>query len=145
MRHLKLIAVCVLVASLFLAPQAPARQSAEETFVLAAGQWGARQNRAVRDAGGTIVWSHRRTGIGVVTSANAGFLDEVMGGRAFNFGEVDQMVDWDLPVVAEHSESDFAVAAPDAATVTPGDEPFFFLQCGGCLYQFLSMFGFCLS
>lgn len=91
----------------------------ENSYVLMAGQWRGAQTRAVQRAGGTITFSHERSGIGVVTSADPDFLDNVLRGGAFIDGAADVMVQWQEPMEAWEVE---------ANAVTPGDETFFAFQ-----------------
>lgn len=100
-------------------PQMAKARSAGATYVLSAGKWNARQARAVRRAGGTVVWSHRGAGIGVVTSSDPDFLEDAMATRAFRTGARDRVVEWQQPIPTAKLEEESA---------TPGDEPFFPLQ-----------------
>jgi len=84
-------------------------------YVLAAGQWGKKQDAAVATAGGTIVWSHGRAGLAMVRSDSPSFLESAMAGSAFHYGSPDIEAQWQEPL-----------ASPQA--ITPGDEGFFPLQ-----------------
>jgi subtilisin family serine protease len=85
-------------------------------YVLTAAHWGKKQDAAVAAAGGSVVWSHGRTGIAAVRSNDADFLARVSGDKAFTGAAEDVMVQWQDPSFAEQ------------APITPGDEPFFPLQ-----------------
>lgn len=109
--HLRLtLSVLTTVAVLLALPAI----AAADSYVLTAGTWGQEQDAAVAAAGGSVVWSHGRTGIAVVTSDAPGFLDTVQGSSAFQTATLDFEVQWqpDLPEQA----------------ITPGDETFFPLQ-----------------
>jgi len=93
----------------------PAIASAE-SYVLTAGKWGSKQDAAVAAAGGTVVWSHGKTGIAVVTSDAPGFAAAAQASGAFQSATQDVQVQWQ----------------PDAAgreqAITPGDEARFPIQ-----------------
>ena len=93
----------------------PAAASAAD-FVLTAPKWGRAQDAAVAAAGGTVLWSHRGTGIASVTSDNPDFLALVGGDKAFTGAAEDMIVQWQDPDLARQ------------ATVTPEDETFFPFQ-----------------
>lgn len=92
----------------------PATASATD-YLLTASHWGKKQSDAVAAAGGTVVWSHAKTGIGAVSSDNPDFVALVEGANAFSTVTEDMMVQWQEPTLAEQ-------------TITPGDETFFGLQ-----------------
>lgn len=94
-------------------------EASGDTYVFTAGKWGKKQTKAIEDAGGTVVWSHGRAGIGVAASDDADFLDNAIASGAFAHGAMDMVVEWQQPL---------HVAELDQATVTPGDEGFFPLQ-----------------
>ena len=85
-----------------------------ESYVLTAGRWGSKQADAVAAAGGTVVWSHSKTGIAVVTSANPDFAAAAQASGAFQSATQDMVVQW---------QPDFT-----QQVITPGDETFFPLQ-----------------
>lgn len=91
----------------------PAAASAAD-YVLTAGHWGQAQSSAVEAAGGTVVWSHGGTGIGVATSENPDFLSLVSANGTFTTAAEDVVVQWQ-PDVSEQE-------------ITPDDEAFFPLQ-----------------
>ena len=86
-----LVAVCM-----------PAAAAAEQ-YVLQSGKWGASQRAAVEAAGGTVVWGHGRSGIGVATSDAADFLSRAMASGAFQSGSADVMVEWQMPTITEQA------------------------------------------
>ena len=92
----------------------PALASAD-SYVLTSGQWGQKQNDAVAAAGGTVVWSHGKTGVAVVTSDDPGFVAAAEGSNAFQTVTLDFEVQWVDPDV-------------EPQAITPGDETFFPLQ-----------------
>lgn len=94
-------------------------EASGDTYVFTAGKWGKKQTAAIEAAGGTVVWSHDGSGIGVATSSDAGFLDNAMASGAFAQGVEDMMVDWQPPMEVQEL---------DASAVTPGDEGLFPLQ-----------------
>ena len=64
----------------------------EPTFILNAnGEWSDAQDRAVRDAGGTVTFRHPASGIGAVVSPIEGFLERVLASGAFNGGAEDAL------------------------------------------------------
>lgn len=97
----------------YVMPPPPAGPAAD-SYVLTAGNWGQKQDDAVTAAGGTVVWSHARTGIAVVTSDDPGFLDAAQGSSTFQTATLDIEAQW--------------VPDAPAQAVTPGDETFFDLQ-----------------
>ncbi|HSL82328.1 MAG TPA: S8 family serine peptidase, partial [Thermoanaerobaculia bacterium] len=106
--------ILVVVTAVAVALAVPALASAD-SYVLTAGKWGQKQNDAVAAAGGTVVWSHGKTGIAVVTSDDPGFADAAQASNAFQTATLDFEVQW---------------IDPDAEpqVITPGDETFFPLQ-----------------
>ena len=86
-----------------------------KTYVLSAGQWEQNQNNAVNAAGGTIVFSHRQTGIAVITSDNPNFLDQMFASGTISGGAEDVIIQWQPPVREVMLEEN---------AVTPGDETF---------------------
>lgn len=106
------LALSVLTAAAVLLAL-PAVASAE-SYVLTAGKWGQKQDDAVAAAGGTVVWSHAKTGIAVVTSDAPGFADAAQGSGGIQNATLDFEVQWQ-PQLPEQA-------------ITPGDETFFPLQ-----------------
>lgn len=89
--------------------------SAQRSYILQADTWGSAQNSAIAAAGGTVTFSHGRTGIGVVTSAAADFLQNALATGAFTSGAEDMQVQW-------QPRTQFVEIGELA--VTPGDETF---------------------
>jgi lantibiotic leader peptide-processing serine protease len=112
-------AVAAIVAAVFVFRPAPAGAQSFETYVFTANTWGPAQNAAIAAAGGSVTFSHRKTGIGVAASASPNFLSLAMGSGAFKTGAQDMMVQWQPPV----REGQMIAAA-----ITPGDETFFNAQ-----------------
>jgi len=92
----------------------PATASAADYF-LTAGSWGKKQDAAVAAAGGTIMWSHAKTGFASVSSDNPDFLAALDGSKAFQSATEDMMIQWQEP-------------NPIANTIPPDDETFFGFQ-----------------
>src|ERR1041385_7932932 len=90
-----------------------------QNYVLTATQWDAKQDLAVRNAGGTVSYSNKKGGFATVSSANPDFLNQVLASGAISTGAADQVVQWQPPV---HE------VALDEQAVTPGDETFINLQ-----------------
>lgn len=105
-----ILAVLTVVA---VALVVPAIASAD-SYVLTSGNWGKKQNDAVAAAGGSVVWSHGRAGIAVVTSDAPGFLAAAQASSAFQSAGLDFQVQWQPEI-------------PQQA-VTSSDERFFPLQ-----------------
>jgi subtilisin family serine protease len=112
-------AVAAIVAAVFVFRPAPAGAQSFESYVLTANAWGPAQDAAVAAAGGSVTFSHRKTGIGVVTSASPDFLNSAMGSGAFKTGAQDVIVQWEPPT----REGGIIEAA-----VAPGDDSFINLQ-----------------
>ena len=92
-------------------------QAGTETYILTAPVWGPRQIEAVTAAGGTVTFGHDQAGVGMATSPNPGFLEQVLASNAITGAAVDQVVDW-LPPNERVVEN----------AVTAGDETFINLQ-----------------
>ncbi len=86
-----------------------------KSYVLTAGQWGARQDAAVFRAGGTVVFSHGKCGVAVVESDSPDFVALALAQKAFTSVAEDQVIQWQPPL----RESEAVIEA-----VTPGDETF---------------------
>src|SRR6185369_2266105 len=91
----------------------------QQTYVLTGSKWGAAQEEAVRQAGGTVVFGHDGAGVGVATSAAPDFLSRALASSAITGGAADQVIQWQSPV---HEVS------LEEAAVTPNDETFINLQ-----------------
>ncbi len=107
-------AVAILIAAFVFRP-APASAQSFKTYVLTAAKWSAEQDAAVAAAGGTVTFSHGKTGIGVATSPYPDFLKRVLATKAIQAGAEDMMIEWQPPI----PEGGIVEAA-----VTPGDETY---------------------
>jgi subtilisin family serine protease len=105
----------VLVLSLAIGFVFASMPASAATYVLTAGKWGAAQEQAVVDAGGTVTFTHGRTGIVVVESDSPGFLLAANAAGKFSSVSQDFEVEWQPQVRT--------LDAGEAA-VTPGDETF---------------------
>jgi subtilisin family serine protease len=112
------VAVAILIAAFVFRP-APASAQSFKTYVLTAAKWSAEQDAAVAAAGGTVTFSHGKTGIGVATSPYPDFLKRVLATKAIQTGAEDMMIEWQPP---------FPEGGIIEAAVTPGDETFINLQ-----------------
>lgn len=99
--HLTLLVAAAVVLAL------PTIASAE-SYVLTASQWGNSQDAAVAAAGGSVIWSHGNTGIGVATSDDPGFAEAAQASGAFLSATQDFEVQWqpDVPQQAVTSEDE---------------------------------------
>lgn len=97
--------VSVLVATVALASFASASAA---DYVLISGKWTSTQTAAVEAAGGTVVFSHGASGIGVASSSAPDFLSRVTAGGAFQDAAMDEMVQWQPPV-ADYNVEDAAI------------------------------------
>lgn len=88
---------------------------AQRSYVLQADTWGPAQNSAIAAAGGTVTFSHGKTGIGVVMSTAPDFLQSALASGAFTGGAEDMQVQW-------QPRTQFVEIG--ALAVTPGDETF---------------------
>src|ERR1051325_4117210 len=118
------IALLLSVAALALSfsstkVQPVASAAGNQDYVLTATVWDAAQTQAVQNAGGTVKFSNKRSGIAVVSSENPNFLKQVMASGVIGTGAADQMVQWQMP---SHE------VALEETSVTPGDETFVNLQ-----------------
>lgn len=86
--------------------------------LMAQGTWGAAQDAAVAQFGGTVDLKHAGSGIGLASSANREFLRQAMRSGAFAKGSEDMMVQWLDPAMKVSEES----VTEDV--VTPGNETF---------------------
>jgi len=101
------------VLALSLALLSPAAAIAQDNdYVLVAPHWGAKQTAAVEAAGGTVIWGHAGSGIGMASSSSPSFLDQVTASKAFKMAAPDLMVQWQP-------------APSETSTITPNDETFF--------------------
>jgi subtilisin family serine protease len=100
-------------------PQLAVTRASDAGYMLVADKWGPRQTKAVEEAGGTVVFSHAKTGIATVSSDAPDFLESAMATGAFSDGFVDEAVEWQKPRETFELEP---------AVVTPGDESYYGLQ-----------------
>jgi subtilisin family serine protease len=117
LRNAVLLALGLCAAAGFTPNLKPAQVQAQSnrTYILNALQWGDVQNAAVAAGGGAVRFSHRQTGVAVVNSSAANFLQRALASGAFTGGSADQMVQWQRPgQTVEIGE----------AAITPGDETF---------------------
>src|ERR1051325_1706374 len=96
-----------------------AQSGGPRSYVLSAAKWGDKQNQAVALAGGTVTYSHAKSGFAVVTSTNPNFLPLILSSGAVSSGAEDQVVQWTSPMKQVELEE---------TAVTPGDETFINLQ-----------------
>lgn len=113
---MQFIRISVLVVAVALASFASASAT---DYVLTSNKWTSAQTAAVQAAGGTVVFSHGKTGIGVASSNAADFLSRVTASGAFQSATVDQMVQWQPPVT-EYSIEETAI--------NPTNDTFFPIQ-----------------
>ena len=109
------VVAAILMAGFIFRPGPVGAQSVQTYVLTTAGEWGVMQDAAVATSGGTVSFSHRQTGIGIVTSGNPSFLKRALATGAFDRGAKDMSVVWQPPT----REGDMIEAA-----VTPGDETF---------------------
>ena len=107
------------LAVVFAAINAVASHAA--TYVLSAPTWGAAQNAAVANAGGSVRFSHADSGVAVVQSEDTRFLASVLRGGTITSGTEDVTVQWQTPLAAP--EASFVEAA-----VNPANDTFYGLQ-----------------
>ncbi len=100
----------------FLSLIAAGAVSAEQYVLSAPGHWKQSHSDAVSAAGGTLVWSHGGSGIGVATSDDPGFLANLQAAGGFQDAVADMTIDWVGPVAFEE------------AAVNPANDGFFPLQ-----------------
>lgn len=90
--------------------------SAEQYVLNANGNWKASHSAAVAAAGGTVDWSHGKTGLGAATSSNPNFLANLAAIGGFSSAVPDMMVQWQMPTAIEE------------LAVNPADDTFYPLQ-----------------
>lgn len=109
------VLVTVFAVALTVGLFAGTADAAEKTYLLSGRNWGAGHNKAIRDAGGDVLWSHKKTGMGAVVSSNPTFLDDVTASRKFNDALEDVEIEWQQPI--------FGGEVGD-----PGDETYYGIQ-----------------
>ena len=92
---MRCLRISVLVVAVALASLASA---SADNYVLVSNKWTSTQTAAVQAAGGTVVFSHGKSGLGLATSSAPDFLSRVLTGNAFQYGAVDTVVEWQHPV-----------------------------------------------
>ena len=102
---MKVIRISVLVVAVALASFASASAT---DYVLSSNKWTSAQTAAVQAAGGTVVFSHGKSGLGLATSNASDFLSRVTASGAFQSAALDQMVQWQ-PQLADYSIEDNAI------------------------------------
>ena len=116
--------VSVLVAAVALASFASASAT---DYVLVSNKWTSAQTAAVQAAGGTVVFSHGKSGIGLATSSAADFLSRVNASGAFQTAAVDEVVQWQHPI-ADYTAAEETGISVGATAVNPADDRFFPIQ-----------------
>lgn len=119
---LSLVLIVLAVATILVSLNnrtASAQASGPRSYVLTSAQWGSKQNQAVSLAGGTVTYSHAKSGFALVSSSNPNFLPLVLSNNAISTGAEDQVVQWVAPGREVQLEEN---------AVTPGDETFINLQ-----------------
>jgi subtilisin family serine protease len=94
--------------------------SAEQYVLSAVGKWKASNTAAVTAAGGTVVWAHGGTGLGVATSSNPTFLANLQAAGGFQDAVADMTVQWVPPMAVQE--------VTDASAVNPSDDRFVPIQ-----------------
>lgn len=108
--------VSVLVVAVALASFAPAFAT---DYVLMSGTWTSAQTAAVQAAGGTVLFSHGKSGLGVASSDAPDFLARIEASGAFSRAAADEMVQWQPPV------ADYTV---EESAINPTNDTFFPIQ-----------------
>ena len=113
--YLSILAIGLVVLGLGLQPSS-LTAGIGKSYVLSAGQWGAKQDAAVFRAGGTVVFSHGKCGVAVVESDSPDFIALALAQRAFTSVAEDQVIQWQPPARE--------IRGPQRGGLTPGDETF---------------------
>ena len=108
--------VSVSVVAVALASLAPAFA---KDYVLMSGNWTSAQTAAVQAAGGTVVFSHGKSGLGVASSDAPDFLARIKASGVFSQAAEDQMVEWQRPIV------DYAI---EETAINPTNDTFYPIQ-----------------
>jgi lantibiotic leader peptide-processing serine protease len=80
--------------------------SAEQYVLNANGNWKASHSAAVAAAGGTLDWSHGKSGLGVATSSNPNFLANLQAAGGFQSAVADMVIQWQMPMAIEEASVD---------------------------------------
>ena len=94
-------------------------KTSETTYVFTAGMWKDKQTSAIEKAGGTLIFSHKESGIGIATSTAPDFLDRALASGAFTEGCLDEIYEWQPKTKAVECHE---------TAITPNDEPYFGYQ-----------------
>jgi lantibiotic leader peptide-processing serine protease len=113
---MQFIRISVLVGAVALASSASASAT---DYVLSSGKWTSAQTAAVQAAGGTVIFSHGKSGIGMATSTAPDFLARVQASGAFSHAAPDEMVQWQPPA------ADFSV---EETAINPTNDTFYPIQ-----------------
>ena len=119
------LALGVLLGALVLAIGSASAQTAvsdnAKTFVLnsASGTWGADEEQAIVNAGGTVLFGHAGAGLGAATSDNPGFAKALQRSGKFTQIGIDQDVQWVSPETAMPIDDDLT-----NEVITGGNETF---------------------
>jgi hypothetical protein len=113
---MKFFRISVLVVAVALASFASASAT---DYVLSSNKWTSAQTAAVQAAGGTVLFSHGKSGIGVATSTAPDFLERVTASGAFQDAAADEMVQWQPPIV------DYSV---EETAINPTNDTFYPIQ-----------------
>lgn len=113
---MKVFRVSVLVVAVALASFASASAT---DYVLMSGTWTSAQTAAVQAAGGTLLFSHGKSGIGVAASEAPDFLARVKASGQFSHAAADKMVQWQHPV------ADYAI---EENAINPSDDALYPIQ-----------------
>jgi subtilisin family serine protease len=97
----------VVVFAALAAITVPVAAVAQSQYVVEASSWGPEQDRAVADAGGVVLFSHRGAGVAVVQSRAADFVKRVSRSRAIARAARDLEVRWQEPTVGGILEGQF--------------------------------------
>ncbi|MEA2559994.1 MAG: hypothetical protein QOH06_1498 [Acidobacteriota bacterium] len=113
---MKFIRISVLVVAVALASLSSASAT---DYVLTSNKWTSAQTAAVQAAGGTVVFSHGKSGLGLATSNAPDFLSRVTASGAFQSASVDEMVQWQPPI------TDYSI---EETAINPTDDTFYPIQ-----------------
>src|SRR5688500_2260412 len=113
---MKFFRISVLVGAVALASFASASAT---DYVLTSGKWTSAQTAAVQAAGGTVVFAHGKAGLGLATSNAPDFLSRVTASGAFQTAAVDEMVQWQHPIM------DYSV---EETAINPTNDTFYPIQ-----------------
>jgi lantibiotic leader peptide-processing serine protease len=108
--------ISVLVVVVALASMASASAT---DYVLMSGNWTSAQTAAVQAAGGTVLFSHGKSGIGVASSTAPDFLARVKASGVFSQAAADEMVQWQPPIL------DYSV---EETAINPTNDTFYPIQ-----------------